>query len=203
MEREEKNYKCSYSPTPAAQFSGLRRAGEVEFVIIARERGAITKGHSSPECYTKGKRSGHEATIMIFTLPGMHSSFPLSFPSISSSNYRWDEQPFLITLLISLLCRIDRNKNKKNRMSMGRVVIAKTSWTLPPPPNKAWMCIKRTTDHFVEPSLPLGPVSAPVTFIFLHRTIYIHSSAKDFIRSVVSLMFNVCLVFSCLLSYKC
>lgn len=71
MEREEKNYKCSYSPTPAAQFAGLRRAGEVEFVIIARERGAITKGHSSPECYTKGKRSGHEATIMIFTLPGI------------------------------------------------------------------------------------------------------------------------------------
>lgn len=66
MEREEKNYKCSYSPTPAAQFSGLRRAGEVEFVIIARERGAITKGHSSPECYTEGKRSGHEATIMLF-----------------------------------------------------------------------------------------------------------------------------------------
>lgn len=78
MEREEKNYKCSYSPTLAAQFSGLRRAGEVEFVIIARERGAITKGHSSPECYTKGKRTGHEATIILFMLPGM---LPFSFHS--------------------------------------------------------------------------------------------------------------------------
>lgn len=61
----------------------------MEFVIIARERGAITKGHSSPECYTEGKRSGHEATIMLFffffflMLPGMHPVFffPLSFHS--------------------------------------------------------------------------------------------------------------------------
>lgn len=61
MEREGgKNYKCYYSPTPAAQFFGLRRAGEVEFVIIARQGGwlgrggVITKRHSSIECSTKG-----------------------------------------------------------------------------------------------------------------------------------------------------
>lgn len=46
--RRKKNYKCRYSPSPAAQFSGLRRAGEVEFVIIAREGGADNKGTLFP-----------------------------------------------------------------------------------------------------------------------------------------------------------
>lgn len=42
MEREgEKNYKCCCSPTSAAQFFGLRRAGEVEFVIIASKGGRL------------------------------------------------------------------------------------------------------------------------------------------------------------------
>lgn len=41
---EKKNYKCCYSPSPAAQFFGLRRAGEVEFVIIAREGGWLGGG---------------------------------------------------------------------------------------------------------------------------------------------------------------
>lgn len=60
----------------------------MEFVIIARERGAITKGHSSPECYTEGKRSGHEATIMLFFFFFFNAPryapfffFPLSFHS--------------------------------------------------------------------------------------------------------------------------
>lgn len=54
--------------------------GEVEFVIIATERGvAITKGHSSSECYTKGRKSRYEAAIVRFVLPGM---LPFSFALI-------------------------------------------------------------------------------------------------------------------------
>lgn len=78
--RRKKIINVAILPLRTAQFSGLRRAGEVEFVIIAREGGwsvvvwgggAITKGPSSPECYTEGKSSGHEAAIMILTLPGI------------------------------------------------------------------------------------------------------------------------------------
>lgn len=46
--RRKKNYKCSYSPAPAAQFSGIRRArGSGVCDNCQGKRGAITKGHSS------------------------------------------------------------------------------------------------------------------------------------------------------------
>lgn len=93
-EKEKKNYKCSYSPTPAAQFCGLRRAGGSGVCDNCQgEEVAITKGHpppTLPNVTLKGKRSGHEAAIVPSNAPRYAPIFSPPFHSrpFSLSNYR-------------------------------------------------------------------------------------------------------------------
>lgn len=110
-------------PVRPAQFSGLRGAGKVEFVIIARKRGGDNKGTLFRLNVTLRARE-RSACEWCFGRSQVYAQFRLSFPFISSSNYRWDERAFSDHCLDLLT-----EKGWEMR-SEGHAVICKTLWTV-------------------------------------------------------------------------